>query len=71
MIPMLLARLQWFVEFEVDSINHSVVSDTGLSVVEKAKAIQSLVYFLKELSENLSLQKFDIYDIPDAWNPIN
>ncbi len=59
-------RLQWFVEFEVDSIHHSVVSDTGLSGAEKAKAIQSLVYFLKELSENLSLQKFDIYDIPDA-----
>ncbi len=59
-------RLQWFVEFEVDSINQSVVNDTVLSESEKAKAIQSLVYFLKQLSENLSLQKFDIYDIPDA-----
>jgi len=59
-------RLQWFVEFEVDSINQSVVNDTVLSEPEKAKAIQSLVYFLKQLSENLSLQKFDIYDIPDA-----
>ena len=59
-------RLQWFVEFEVDSINQSVAGDTGLTEVEKAKAIQSLVYFLKQLSENLSLQKFDIYDIPDA-----
>ena len=59
-------RLQWFVEFEVDSINQSVVNDTVLSEAEKAKAIQSLVYFLKQLSENLSLQKFDIYDIPDA-----
>jgi len=59
-------RLQWFVELEVDSIHHAVVSDIGLSGAEKAKAIQSLVYFLKELSENLSLQKFDIYDIPDA-----
>lgn len=59
-------RLQWFVEFEVDSINQSVVNDTVLSESEKAKAIQSIVYFLKQLSENLSLQKFDIYDIPDA-----
>ena len=36
-------RLQWFVEFEVDSINQSVVNDTVLSEPEKAKAIQSLV----------------------------
>lgn len=49
-------RLQWFVEFEVDSINQSVAGDTGLTEVEKAKAIQSLVYFLKQLSENLSFK---------------
>ena len=59
-------RLQWFVEFEVDSINQAVINDSVLSEEKKAKAIQSLAYFMKELSESLSLQKFDIYDIPDA-----
>jgi hypothetical protein len=42
------------------------MADTILPDTEKTKAIGSLLYFIQELCENLSLQKFDLYDIPDA-----
>ena len=59
-------RLSRFIGSEADSIHKSVMSDTTLPDTEKAKAIGSLVYFMQELCQNVSLQKFEVYDIPDV-----
>ncbi len=59
-------RLSRFIGPEVDSIHSSVMTDTVLPDPEKAKAILSLMYFIEELCQNLSVQKLEVYDIPDA-----
>ncbi|HEY6064014.1 MAG TPA: hypothetical protein VIV35_10425 [Chitinophagaceae bacterium] len=59
-------RLFRFIGSETDSIQKSVLADTMLPDTEKTKAIGSLMYFIQELCQSLSLQKFDIYDIPGA-----
>lgn len=62
----IVARLSRFMGSEVDSIRNTILMDTILTDPEKVKAILSMVYFIQELCQNLSLQKFEIYDIPDA-----
>ncbi|MGE5107888.1 MAG: hypothetical protein ACM3H8_10110, partial [Sphingobacteriales bacterium] len=62
----IVSKLSGFIKSEVDSIHLFIMADTMLPDTEKVKAIKSLVYFIKELNTNLSLQKFEVYDIPDA-----
>lgn len=62
----IISRLSRFIEPEVDSIQRFIITDTALSDAEKVKAIQSLVYFMRELSDYIVMQKFEIYYIPDA-----
>ncbi|HET9431993.1 MAG TPA: hypothetical protein VFO70_12500 [Chitinophagaceae bacterium] len=51
---------------ETNSIYESLASDAGLPVLEKEKAIRSLVYFMGGLSKKLELHNYDLYDIPGA-----
>lgn len=64
-------RLFRFTGSEVDSIHSSVMTNALLPDSEKTKAILSLMYFLQELHRNLSLQKFDVYDIPEVLDSYN
>lgn len=59
-------RLSVFIESEVDSIRRDINRNDVLSDREKAKALNSITYLLKELSANLALQKFEIYDIASS-----
>jgi hypothetical protein len=58
-------RLSIFIGSEVDSMHRFIMADTSLSDAEKAKAIQSMIYFMGEISDYLSFQKPE-YDLPDA-----
>ena len=62
----IISRLNRFIKPEVDSIQHFIINDTVLSDVEKVKAIQSLLNFLRELGDYIVTQRLDIYHIPDA-----
>lgn len=62
----IVVRLSRFIGSEMDSIHRSVMADTAIPDAEKARAILSMMYFIQELCQNLSLQKFEVYDIPDA-----
>lgn len=64
--PQIVFRLNAFVETEADSIHRSLMQDTSLPDLEKIKAIQSLVYFIRELSERMYLQKAEVYELPLA-----
>ena len=64
--PQIVFRLTAFAETEADSIHQSLMNDTLLQDVEKVKAIQSLVYFIRELSERMYLQKAEVYELPVA-----
>ena len=57
-------RLSVFIESEVDSIRNEINREAALTEPEKTRALNSMTYFIKELSANLALQKFEIYDIP-------
>ena len=58
-------RLNKFVGSEADSIRHSIMADTSLADLEKARAIQSMIYFINDISDYLSFQKSE-YDLPEA-----
>lgn len=62
----ILNRLHRFIGSEADSMHKSVMTDSSLQDKIKEKAILSLMFFIQELCQNLSLQKFEIYDIPGA-----
>jgi len=62
----IISRLSRFIVSEVDSIHRFIISDTELDDGEKVLAIQSMVYFMRELNDYIALEKFEIYDIPDA-----
>lgn len=64
--PQIVLRLTTFVETEADSMHQSLLQDTFLPDMEKIKAIQSLVYFIRELSEKMYLQKAEVYELPLA-----
>jgi hypothetical protein len=55
-----------YFESEVNSIDIYLRDTVALPVIEKEKAIRSLVYFIEELNGNLAQRKLDIYDIPGA-----
>ncbi len=59
-------RLSVFIESEVDSIRTDISRDAALSDAVKTRALNSMTYLMKELSANLALQKFEVYDIPSA-----
>ena len=50
---------------ETDKI-YTFISASALPAAEIEKAVWSLVYFIQHLNKNVSQQKFDMYDIPDA-----
>jgi hypothetical protein len=54
------------IDSEINSIYNSIMADNTLNVLEKEKAVRSLVYFMTQLSNNSVQQKSDVYDIPDA-----
>ena len=51
---------------DINSIHTSIMSEEALSDEEKAKAVRSLVYFMKEHSRNMEQQKFDLYELPGS-----
>ncbi len=55
-----------YFDVEVNNIYAGIRKDRSLKGEEKAKAVRSLVYFLKELDRSLALRKFDIYEIHGA-----
>ena len=59
--------LSRFINLKMDSISVFILFNNALSTEEKEKATRSLVYFIKELRENISKQKFNIYEIPGAF----
>lgn len=59
-------RLSVFIESEVDSIRNYINRDAALTDAAKTRALNSMTYLIKELSANLALQKFEVYDIPSA-----
>lgn len=63
--PDIVSGLSHVIESRTDHIYQSILSDT-LSLLEKEKAIRSLVYFLKELDENINDRKLEMYDVPGA-----
>jgi hypothetical protein len=53
-------------QLKIDSIQSFIMADGAMTTTEKEKASRSLVYFIKGLSKNISLEKFELYDIPGA-----
>ncbi|MDP4262564.1 MAG: hypothetical protein Q8941_08540 [Bacteroidota bacterium] len=64
MDPGVTDRLSRFIVPEADSIHRHIMKDGELPDDEKVKATESLVYFMKELNQAISLKKIDVYDIP-------
>ncbi len=65
--PGSMISLSGYIRSEADSIRLHIMSDISLTDPEKAKAIKSLVYFLKDVGKNVDQQKCKAYDIPDAF----
>ncbi|MFZ9387993.1 MAG: hypothetical protein ACO25B_08935 [Chitinophagaceae bacterium] len=59
-------RIYTFLGSETDSITEAVMAIRGMRPKDRARALNTVTYFLKELSDNLTLQKFEIYDIPSS-----
>src|SRR5260221_2077990 len=59
--------LSRFINLKIDSIRIFILFNDALPTDEKEKAARSLLYFIKELSENISAQKLNIYEIPGAF----
>src|SRR5882724_10882276 len=59
--------LSRFINLKVDSIRVFILFNDALPGIEKEKATRSLLYFIKELSEDISKQKLTIYEIPGAF----
>ena len=62
----ILQSISRSVATEAESIRLFIMSEPFLSDSEKAKAVSSFVYLLKDLVSNISQQKFEIYDVPAA-----
>ncbi|HEV7783181.1 MAG TPA: hypothetical protein VGO58_18025 [Chitinophagaceae bacterium] len=62
----IILRLANYFESEMNSIHIFIRDDARLTAIEKDKAVRSLVYFMRELSENLARRNLGIYDIPGA-----
>ena len=63
----IVSGLSRFINLKVDSIRVFILFNDALHTNEKEKATRSLVYFIKELSENISKKKINIYEIPAAF----
>jgi hypothetical protein len=57
-----------YFEAGINNICQSLASDNTLTVLEKEKAVRSLVYFMHALGNNLAKQSSTLYDIPGALN---
>ena len=55
-----------YFDSEFNKIYTSIARDNSLPIMEREKAIRSMVFFMKELGKNLEEQKVDVYDIPGA-----
>jgi hypothetical protein len=60
--------LAGYFESEVNNISRSIANDKALPILEKEKAVRSLVFFMQALGKNLEKQSPDLYDIPGALN---
>lgn len=58
--------LSRYFESEVNNIYTATITRASLPTVEKEKAARSLIYFMKQLGNNITHQKSDIYDIPGS-----
>src|SRR5258706_5257111 len=56
------------INLKIDSIRVFISFNDALSFEEKGKATRSLVYFIKDLKENISRGTFNIYEIPGAFD---
>ena len=54
------------VEADINAIYNSIRTNGAMPNAEKEKAIKSMVYFMKEVSNSLEQQKLVMYDIPGA-----
>lgn len=54
------------IESKVDHLSRDISTDGSISLLEKEKALRSLVFFMKELSESITERKMELYDIPGA-----
>ena len=59
--------LSRFINLKIDSIRVFILFNNALPMDEKEKATRSLVYFIKELNQNIVKQKSAIYEIPAAF----
>jgi hypothetical protein len=55
-----------YFETEVNAIHKTIYADRKLPVLEKEKAVRSLVYFMTELRQQIAEYNATIYDIPGA-----
>ena len=60
--------LSGVIDSKIDLIQHDIATDGRLTLLEKEKALRSLVYFMKELGENIAERKLDIYEIPGTMD---
>ena len=59
-------RLSRFIKSESDSIQQAILKNKNFSDETKTRGIQSLVYFMESMRENLTMTKTEYYDIPQA-----
>ena len=64
--PNIISRLSRFIDSEADSIHSVIITDTVLSDREKLRAFHSLVQFIRDLADNIAIEKIETYYIPDA-----
>ncbi len=55
-----------YFEAEINTIHKTIYADRKLPVLEKEKAVRSLVYFMTELRQQIAEYNATIYDIPGA-----
>jgi hypothetical protein len=58
--------LSRMIDSKLHKIRQSVNSDASLSILDKEKAIRSVIYFMTELHENIHERKLEMYDISEA-----
>ncbi|MES1217564.1 MAG: hypothetical protein ABUT20_18790, partial [Bacteroidota bacterium] len=63
----IVSRLSGLIDLKMDSISVFISFNNALPIDEKEKATRSLLYFTKELRDNISKQKLNIYEIPAAF----
>jgi hypothetical protein len=64
--PVIVDPLTRHFESEIDRIYTVIRTKNELPLLEKEKAVRSLVFFIKELGKNIMLQRSRLYEIPGA-----